>query len=108
MPSVPHIEKPRNHHSDWRAVSCWDGMVRLYRQKRPGQTTWNRGSNKSGPLSSYRSIPDQIGEAETPQLCRQGDQVIVVHPHEIVWHDKLRKRHCKCAINSQVATVVGT
>ena len=34
--------------------------------------------------------------------------MIVVHPHEVAWTDKFGKRACKCAVNSQVAGIVGS
>ena len=34
--------------------------------------------------------------------------MIVVHPHEIARTNKFRKRACECAVNSQVAGVVGS
>src|SRR5882757_4119443 len=33
--------------------------------------------------------------------------MIVMHPQEIAWTDKLRKGHCKCTVNSQVTGIVG-
>jgi hypothetical protein len=53
-------------------------------------------------------IPEQIWRGrERPQHRGEGDQVIVVNPHQIVWQHKLRKCHCECAIDSQVAGIVG-
>ena len=34
--------------------------------------------------------------------------MIVVHPHEVARTDKFGKRACKCAVNSQVAGIVGS
>ena len=34
--------------------------------------------------------------------------MIVVHPHEVAWTDKFGKGTCKCAVNSQVASIVGS
>ena len=34
--------------------------------------------------------------------------MIVVHPHEVAWTDKFGKGACKCAVNSQVAGIVGS
>ena len=51
-------------------------------------------------------VPNQIAQTERPQFCRKRNQVIIVHPYEVAWTDKLHQRLCECPVNSQVAGIV--